>query len=204
MTRPDEDLSDLVSGDDAADRIYRRLMARRRRLLGRTLVLDEKPATAQGAAHDAGQQSGEAAGDNRAKGSGPGGHREKTRPGEPGQAAPPIRPAAPARPQRSEPSGPASTTGSREPPLASSDSDEAAPPASFDFQRWQPRSQTMRFIKDHPGLTVAIGVPALVLLSRKGNAGRLLRFVASPTGLMTIRQASRLASSLGLLDKPRS
>jgi hypothetical protein len=71
------------------------------------------------------------------------------------------------------------------------------------LSNWQPESQTMRFIKDHPALTIAIGVPALIVLARNGGLRRLVRYASSPAGVARIRQFAAVAAGLGLLSKRR-
>ena len=73
----------------------------------------------------------------------------------------------------------------------------------FSLDRWQPRSHTVRFIKEHPALAAAIGVPALLLLTRPGMAARTLRYATSPAGLATIQRLSTVATALGLLERSR-
>ena len=72
---------------------------------------------------------------------------------------------------------------------------------SFSLHAWQPRSHTMRFVKEHPALALAIAVPAVVLLTRKGAARRAMRYATSPAGMERIRQLSTVITMLGLLDK---
>jgi hypothetical protein len=68
---------------------------------------------------------------------------------------------------------------------------------------WEPQSQTMRFIKDHPALALAIGVPTLLILTRNGGLKRVIRYASSPAGMSRIRQGMALAATLGLLNNRR-
>ena len=61
----------------------------------------------------------------------------------------------------------------------------------------------MRFIKEHPRVALAIGVPAVLLLARRGRAARALRYATSPAGMDTIRRISTVATALGLLERTR-
>lgn len=71
------------------------------------------------------------------------------------------------------------------------------------LSQWQPQSQTMRFIKDHPALAVAIGLPTLLILARNGGLKRVIRYASSPAGISRIRQGMALAATLGLLNNRR-
>lgn len=61
----------------------------------------------------------------------------------------------------------------------------------------------MRFIKDHPALALAIGIPAIVILARNGGLKRMVRYASSPAGMARIRQGMTVAAALGLLNKSR-
>lgn len=247
-----DDLPAIETGDEAADRIYRRLIARRRRWVHGDLVVDDAadrpdadvgadagPDHVPGGQQAAGEESGERGA--RPRSDPPPGFGQRPAATEAGADGPPRgRPTtAPAhraavfvpavaspdqtagRP-RADPNagGPADSPadGAAEPGPAGRPSSErprrrARPGPSdrsgpgedeeFSLQRWQPRSHTVRFIKEHPGLAVAIGVPALLLLTRPGMAARSLRYVTSPAGMATIQRISTLATALGLLERSR-
>jgi hypothetical protein len=201
MTGSRPHLPEIATGDDAADRLYRRLLERRRQLLEARRTGDDAAhpgtgATAPAAAMAAtGATTAEppmpAAIDPEApltNAEGP----SMTAP-DPGNQAPPRHVAAVFLP------GDGDQHRSRSAPRGSGSTDWLHPRLSD----WQPESQTMRFIKDHPALTIAIGVPALIVLARNGGLRRLVRYASSPAGVARIRQLAAVAAGLGLLSKRR-
>ncbi|MET0509258.1 MAG: hypothetical protein ABWZ78_13940 [Burkholderiaceae bacterium] len=190
MNEPKPLLPEIETGNDEADRLYRRLLDRRRRLIEpHHLVIDDpagpaddgaNPVPPMPAAIDPEAPMANAEGSNM------------TAP-DPGNQPPPAHAAAVFLPDDD----------------AERSSDFARPgsgPAGWMHPRlsdWHPESQTMRFIKDHPALTIAIGVPTLIVLARNGGLKRLVRYASSPAGMARIRQIAAVAAGLGLLSKRR-
>ena len=236
----DDKLAPVRSGDEAADRIYRRLMARRRRWVDDELIVEpNEPETAPD----------EEGGKDRPASSQPVPVADPAGSGLRQSAAPPHRAAVFVPPVAVAGEGRAAegrtdegradhnrTSDDREGNDRASDgrtrnyragstrdadtasrshgagsagdargagSSGSADAEDFSLQRWQPRSHTVRFIKDHPGLAAAIGVPAVLLLTRRGMAGRALRYATSPAGMATIRRIGTVATALGLLGRTR-
>lgn len=233
----DDKLSSMRSGDEAADRIYRRLMARRRRLVKDELIVEPEAAAPGGEPVAVG---GDAAG------------KVRPPPSEPLPVADPVaadlHPAA-MPPQRaadvvppvalasatcggegglgkgrdadtvspSHDAGPAGRAGEESGSGGFHEARRSGGPGGFREGRgtggagdgtlglahWQPRSHTVRFIKEHPRVALAIGVPAVLLLARRGRAARALRYATSPAGMDTIRRISTVATALGLLERTR-
>lgn len=184
------------SGDDAAEKIYRRLLARRRRWANPDLVIEDAsrldgPASAEPEreAADDRQPRSRASKD-------PGARRDFADDGaaRPGSGQHHNQQERQERHEEQAQHKPDAST-EREVPRDSE--------GNFDLTRWQPRSHTVRFIKEHPALALAIGIPAVVLLTRKGGVSRALHYAASPAGMARIRQVSTVITALGLLDKSR-
>ena len=187
-----EDSASSVAGDDDAGQVYERLLARRRRWAGRDRAIEVEDAVPQAPA----QQQDPPQGADADTDSQPGPARaEEARP-KPRAAGPRTTDPRTTDPRADDPRA----DDGRE---ASGAGGAAIEGEGFDLGRWQPRSHTVRFIKEHPALSLAIAIPAVVLLARKGTASRALRYASSPAGMERIRQVSTVITALGLLDKAR-
>ena len=199
--------SGLDSGDDAAEKIYRRLLARRRRWANADLVIDDvalngpDEASAPASA-DTARPPGAVPGSSASRPASAAAAEAAADPDQHADTDAGTAPQAGARPQPGSRSDTAGRRG-RSGPYAAAAGAAADAGQGFELSQWQPRSHTVRFIKEHPALALAIGIPALVLLTRKGAGRRALRYASSPAGMARIRQISTVVTALGLLEKNR-
>ena len=198
----DDKLASVRSGDEAADRIYRRLMARRRRWADDELLVEPQTAPDEDGGKDRPASSQPVP---VADPAGSGLRQSAAPPHRAAVFVPPVavageEGAAENRTDEGRADEGRAGEGRADHDRAGADREESE---DFSLRHWQPRSHTVRFIKDHPGLAAAIGVPAVLLLTRRGMAGRALRYATSPAGMATIRRISTVATALGLLGRTR-
>lgn len=197
-------LPEIETGNDAADRIYRRLLERRRRLVEPAL---ERPALDGPAARSAieagavlaeplaGATGAASAGQDFASATTPG---TSAAFGDPPRTA--IDPEGPFDDMQHDPR---QDTRQRPRPGDRPMNRHQTGILNPHLADWHPQSQTMRFLKEHPALALAIGIPTVVILARNGSLKRIVRYASSPAGMARIRQGMALAATLGLLNKRR-